>query len=179
MVRRGPLVRRLLEGDDLDLVEALGASRPKRLAQAASRLLLNLHEVAGTPLKGSRGPAEASTAAWSGLWRGTMCYARGGETHSALRRKQTGGAARDVGGRLVLALEDSPLQLELAALQAEPPTWRRSTVGLLLGLWRPAPRRPRSTGAPSAIWRRATSTAPWRQRLNAMRLWSHGARCTI
>jgi len=115
VVRRGYLVRALLEGDDLDLVEA------------ASRLMLNLHQVMVAPLKGSRGPhgileaegydvgcfatenealdkatAKTWAQAWSGLWQGEMCYARGGDTHTALR--------------LVLGLADNP-QLELAAAE--------------------------------------------------------------
>lgn len=115
VVRRGYLVRALLEGDDLDLVEA------------ASRLMLNLHRVTMAPLKGSRGPhgilesegfdvgcfasenqsldktaAETWAQAWSGLWHGEMCYARGGDTHAALR--------------LVLGLADHPA-LEMAAAE--------------------------------------------------------------
>lgn len=115
VVRRGYLVRALLEGDDLDLVEA------------ASRLMLNLHHVTMAPLKGSRGPhgilesegfdvgcfasenqaldktaAETWAQAWSGLWHGEMCYARGGDSHAALR--------------LVLGLADNPA-LELAAAE--------------------------------------------------------------
>eukprot|EP00930_Biecheleria_cincta_P051421 TRINITY_DN36607_c0_g1_i1.p1 TRINITY_DN36607_c0_g1~~TRINITY_DN36607_c0_g1_i1.p1 ORF type:complete len:735 (+),score=117.30 TRINITY_DN36607_c0_g1_i1:74-2278(+) len=102
IVRRGALIRELLEGDDIDLVES------------SARLMLNLHSsFPGTPLGASmRGPfgvlhaqgfcnsdfssgsssssssfiaAEIWAQAWSGVWVGEMCYARGGEKHADLR----------------------------------------------------------------------------------------------
>lgn len=100
IVRRGALIRELLEGDDIDLVES------------SARLMLNLHSsFPGTPLGASmRGPygvlqaqgfcksdfsgspsssslaaAEIWAQAWSGVWIGEMCYARGGEKHADLR----------------------------------------------------------------------------------------------
>jgi len=104
--RRGALIRRLLEGDDADIVES------------AARMMLNLHGSApGIPIATCRrGPVDfASTLpvhgeqvdeglgadtrepetkattsaeaahAWSGVWCGDMCYARGGERHAVLR----------------------------------------------------------------------------------------------
>lgn len=109
IVRRGALVRELLEGDDIDLVES------------SARLMLNLHSsFPATPLGASmRGPygvlqaqgfcksdysgspssssfvaAEIWAQAWSGVWIGEMCYARGGEKHADLR--------------LILGLEGDP-----------------------------------------------------------------------
>jgi len=91
LVQRGALIRRLLEGEDVDVVES------------AARLMLNLHGGApGTPLSTRRrGPAAfaeeracsaagratavAAAAAWTGVWAGEMRYARGGERHAALR----------------------------------------------------------------------------------------------
>mmetsp|Transcript_25184 Transcript_25184/g.79377 ORF Transcript_25184/g.79377 Transcript_25184/m.79377 type:complete len:721 (+) Transcript_25184:87-2249(+) len=91
VVQRGALVRRLLEGEDVDVMES------------AARLMLNLHGGSpGTPLStrrrgptafseawaGAGGPmqvAATAAAAWSGVWTGEMRYARGGERHAALR----------------------------------------------------------------------------------------------
>lgn len=96
IIRRGTLLRELLEGEDLDVVEAL------------SRLLLNLHGTTslGSTLRGPLAFLEANSnllldagevddvpavsneqwaSAWSGLWQGEMRYARGGETHAQLR----------------------------------------------------------------------------------------------
>jgi len=95
IIRRGALVRALLEGDDIDVVEA------------SARLILNLHEASGVPLTVRRrgpdgfsscgagripaaeascvGEGAASAEAWSGLWVGEMRYARGGERHAELK----------------------------------------------------------------------------------------------
>ncbi|CAE7280987.1 unnamed protein product [Symbiodinium natans] len=102
VVRRGALVRALLEGDDIDLVEAfsrlmlnLHGSKPGGPLGAAHRGPLAMLEAAGCPLPSCLETdktriLDVATAlhwaqAWSGLWVGEMCYARGGDSHAGLR----------------------------------------------------------------------------------------------
>lgn len=103
VVRKGVLVRALLEGDDIDLVEAfsrlmlnLHGSKPGGPLGAAHRGPLAMLEASGCPLPSygletdKTRILDVATAlhwaqAWSGLWIGEMCYARGGDAHAGLR----------------------------------------------------------------------------------------------
>jgi len=102
VVRKGALVRAILEGDDVDLVEAfarlmlnLHGSKPGGPLGAAQRGPLAVLEAAGCPLPSCPETDQTRSLdltmakhwaqAWSGLWIGEMCYARGGDTHAGLR----------------------------------------------------------------------------------------------